>query len=157
MLSTDTRILNVLLNSQKEGNKLLNYFKIKYPDKTLTEDVNSIHVACVSSENHTSGEGFQVFTDLVEIVITTKKLEYSKAIRVIKTVSKEIINLLKKDDYLSQRIIVRSISPIHDSDTFLLKKGHLLLQFNTDPISFMNSDDEIEKVCKFLIDDIDEV
>lgn len=155
-LSTDNKILKILLQAKKEGNPLLKYFEIKYPDKTLNEDNNIIHVACVSAENHKPGLEHQQFRDLVEIVITTKKLEYSRAIKVIKTISSEIIRLIKNDDYLSQRLIVNSISPVHSTDTYTLKKGHILLQFITGPVQFNEPDEEtINCVHKILTNNIE--
>lgn len=157
MLSTDTEILNILLKAKKEGNPLLELFEIKYPDKTINMDTNSIHVACLSTENNEKGLDYQTFTDLVEVIITTKQLEYHNAVRVIKTVSNEIINLCKQDAHLGNRLTVRSISPIHDSDTYLLKKGHILFQFITEPVTWDNNSDELYKVCEILINDVEMV
>lgn len=153
-LTTDARILNLLLDEKANGNVLLQHFQINYPDKTLNEDINAIHVACVSADNAQSGLDHQTFTDLVEIVITTKKLEYPKAIKVIKFVSEEICRIVKNDDYLSQRVIVRSISPVHQKDTFVLKKGHILLQFKTDPISFTDNEEGLFECCRILTENL---
>ena len=150
MLSTDTQVLNVLLKAKEEGNTLLSLFDIKYPDKSIESEKNGIHVACVTAENHKTGNDFQQFQDLVEIVITTRKLRYHEGVRVIKAVSKEIIRLLKKDDYLGQRIFARTISPIHEKDTYRLKKGHILLQFITPPIKWEDNTEDIDCICRIL-------
>lgn len=153
-LTSDIRILKLLLNEKKNGNILLENFRINFPDKTLNEDVNAIHVACVSSENAQSGLDHQTFTDLVEIVITTKKLGYPEAIKVIKIVSEEICRIIKNDEYLGQRVTVRSISPVHQKDTFVLKKGHILLQFKTEPMAFSRNDDDLFECCRILSENL---
>jgi len=155
MLSTDTKVLNILLKAKKEGHPLLKYYNIKYPDKTINQEKNSIHVACVNAENNEAGLDHQTFTDLVEIVITSKTVEYPRAVQIIKTVTKEIIYLLKNDPYLAQRLVVRSISPIYEKDTYILKKGHIILQFKTDPVKWDDDDEEFDKVCKWLLKDIE--
>jgi len=157
MLSTDTKILNALLESQKQGHELFKYYHINYPDKKLDDEINAIHVACVSAENNQAlMDTSQSFTDLVEIIISTKKLSYEKAIQVIKTVTNEIIKVLKNDAYLSQRLVVRNINPVYEKGNYLVKKGHVRLQFKTAPVNWVEHEETIEKVCKLIIKD-DEV
>ena len=156
MLDTDTIILETLLNAQKT-NPLLKHFEISYPNKSLMDEVNKIEVSCVSAENNVTGFEFESFTDLVEIVISTKKLSYNKSIRVIKSVAIEIRKELKKNPYLAQRLVTRSISPLYEKGTFHIKKGHILFQFKTEPEKDELSEDEIDKICKILVEDIEVV
>jgi len=154
MLSTDTRILNALLESQKQGHELFKHYHINYPDKKLDDEINAIHVACVSAENNQAlMDTSQSFTDLVEIIISTKKLSYEKAIQVIKTVTNEIIRVLKNDEFLSQRLVVRNINPVYEKGNYLVKKGHIRLQFKTPAVKWVENKDEFEKVCKIIIKD----
>lgn len=151
MLSTDERILDDLLKAKNEGNKLLEHFHINFPDKKMAQEINSIYVAVVDAENNTALlSGGQTFTDLVEIIITTKKVDYRKSIDITKILSKEIVRVLKNDEYLGQRLIIRKISPLYEKSTHLLKKGHILVQFKTDKEEWLNSPDEYEKCCEFL-------
>lgn len=154
MLETDTIILNTLLEAQ-EDNQLLKMFKITYPDKGLADEINKIEVSCVSAENNITGFDHESFTDMVEILISTKKLEYKKGIRVIKTVAKEIRKVLRANPYLNQRLVNRSISPLYEKGTLQIKKGHMIFQFKTEPEKDENTDDEIDKICSILIEDIE--
>ncbi len=155
MLSTDTKIFNILTKAQKEGNKLLEKFYIDFPDETINSEINAIYVACANAENHKTGNDFEQFKDLIEIIITTKKLPYLAGMKTIKTTAKEIVRLCKQDDYFNGRLVVRSITPLHDKSTYLIKRGHILLQFINPPESWENSEDTIEEVCGILVSNIE--
>ena len=157
MLNTDETILNILLTAKNNGNKLLKHFKISYPDKTLAEENNCILVAVVSAENNLTGFDSQTFKDLVEILVITKQKDNRKAIRIIKTVSKEICQLIMDNiDQFPNKPVIRNINPFFDVD-LVLNRGQVMVQCNTAPFDWINTDGDIETVCNLLSEDNIEV
>ena len=154
MLNTDEIILNILLDAKTEGNELLQYFKIGFPSKQVAEESNSIFVASVDSEAHDNGFDFQSFVDRVEVLIVTKNRDYQKAISIIKTVSKEIIGLVKKNtDLFDNTPIVERVTPEYNVD-FVLTRGHIMFRVNTSPQDFDISEEKT-RICQILTDDMD--
>lgn len=155
MLDTDEIILNILNTAKTNGNQLLQHFHIQYPNKRIAEESNSIFIATVSSENNIDGFDFSTFTDLVEILIVTKQEDYRKAITIIKTVSREICNLIMQNkDKFPNKPVIRNINPELNMD-FILTRGHLMVECNTEPVDFEVSDEEYN-ICELFINGIDE-
>ena len=156
MLSTDEIILNILSTAKNEGNQLLKHFQIKFPDKTVAEESNTIFIAVVSSENSEDGCDFISFRDLVEILIVTKNRDYRKGINIIKTVSREICRLimLNKDKFPNKPVI-RNVNPEFNSD-FVLTRGHIMVQVTTNPESFDITDEECY-ICDVYLNELNEV
>lgn len=165
MLQSDEKILEILLNSKKNGNPLLQYFKISYPNKTIAQTSNTIFVACVSYEE--KGKGFEHIEgkDLVEIVIVTKKVDnkqikqtdYSDTKFIIKTVMKEIRRLLLSTENRSvfgAKPIFRNISPEYNSN-YTLNRAHMLVEVPTLE-GYDNSVDDINTV-KYLLTDVETI
>ena len=157
MLSADTKILDILLNSKKNGNKLLKHFKINYPDKKLAEENNTILIAAISSENNLDGLDFEQFTDLVEILITTKKRDNQKAIKIIKTVAYEICRLIMEHETdFPVKPVIRNLNPFFDVD-LVLTRGQLMVQIGSEPVSFGVRPETFDEVCVLLDDDLIEI
>lgn len=155
MLNTDETILNILLTAKNKGNQLLKHFKISYPDKALAEENNCILVAVVSAENNLTGFDSQTFKDLVEILIITKQKDNRKAIRIIKTVSNEICRLIMDNiDQFPNKPVIRNINPFFDVD-LILNRGQVMVQCNTEPVDFSNTDEDIRHICELLADETD--
>ena len=153
MLSTDEIILQILMDEKKAGNTLLQHFHIQHPSKRVAEESNSIFVACVSSENNLEGYDFNTFKDLVEILIVTKQVDYTKAINIIKTVSKEICRLIiKNQKKFPNKPTIRNINPEFNHD-YVLNRGHIMIQCNTEPVSFDITDDEYS-ICEVILNEI---
>lgn len=154
MLETDNIILKLLIDEKNNGNILLKHFHIQYPTKRVAEESNSIFVACVSSENNIDGFAFSTFRDLVEILIVTKQKDYDKAIKIIKTVSNEICRIIKKNvDKFPNKPTIRSINPEFNRD-FVLTRGHIMIQCNTEAVTFEVSDEDVN-ICNLLLKGID--
>ena len=150
MLSSDEIILNILLDAKKKGNKLLKHFHIGYPNKQISQESNSIFIASVSSENNLDGFEFQTFTDLVEILVVTKKRDYQEAKKVIKTTIIEICNLILENQLLfPNKPVFRNVNPEFNRD-YVLTRGHIMVQVNTDSFEFINDDNTFEDVCAIL-------
>lgn len=155
MLSTDDTILNILNTEKINGNKLLQHFKISYPDKNLAQENNCIFIAVVSSENQLNGFEFEQFKDLVEILVVTKQKDNLKGIKVIKTVSYEICKLIMEHrDEFPNKPVIRNINPYFDVN-MILKRGQIMVQVNTEPVDFEISDDTIDHVCSIISEDIE--
>lgn len=154
MLDTDEIILNILNTSKSNGNQLLQHFHIQYPNKRIAEESNSIFIATVSSENNIDGFDFSTFTDLVEILVVTKQEDYRKAITIIKTVSKEVCNLIMQNtDKFPNKPVIRNINPELNMD-FILTRGHIMIAVNTEPEDFEVSEEEYN-ICNLFLEGID--
>lgn len=154
MLSTDEIILNILLDAKSEGNDLLKHFKINYPSNALAEESNSIFVASVDAEAHTITYDAQSFVDKVEILIVTKNREYQKAIRIIKTVSREVIRLvMENQDLFPTKPLVERVTPEYNKD-YVVTRGHIMFQVKTGLDNF-DITEETATICQILTDEMD--
>ena len=154
MLCTDEIILNILLDAKNEGNDLLQHFKINYPSNRVAEESNSIFIASVDAEGHTVAMDSQSFVDKVEVLIVTKNQEYQKAIRIIKTVSREVIRLvMEHKDLFPVKPVVERVTPEYNKD-FVLTRGHIMFQVKTEMDDF-SRDDELLTICQILTEDMD--
>lgn len=154
MLTTDEIILNILLDAKSDGNELLQYFKINYPNNRVAEESNSIFIASVDAEGHTVAMDSQSFVDKVEVLIVTKNQDYQKAIRIIKTVSREVIRLVREHkDLFPVKPVVERVTPEYNKD-FVLTRGHIMFQVKTEMDDF-SRDDELLTICQILAEDMD--
>lgn len=151
MLQSDETILNILLKAKNDGNELLKHFKIGYPSKQIVQESNSIFIASVDTENTDSGLDYLAFRDLVEVLIVTKNREYEEAVKIIKTVSKEIIRLINENETLfERRPVIRNITPEYNRD-FVLTRGHIRIQvYNSESI---DSEEEYRDCVNILAED----
>lgn len=153
MLNTDEKILKILVNEKSNGNKLLKHFHIQCPNKRVAEESNSIFVATVSSENNQDGLDFSSFRDLVEILIVTKQKDYKKAIKIIKIVSYEICRIIMNNrEKFANKPVIRNVNPEFNND-FILTRGHILIEVNTEPETFELTDDEYN-ICDVYLNDV---
>ena len=154
MLSTDETILNILIDAKTEGNELLQYFKINYPSEKVSEESNSIFIATVDSESRTISMDSQAFVVRVEVLIVTKNREYTKAIDIIKTVSKEVISLVMKNSHLfPNKPVVERVTPEYSKD-FVLTRGHIMFRVNTGMNDFDITEEKL-RICQILTEDMD--
>lgn len=153
MLNLDNIILNLLQTEKNNGNQLLKHFHIQHPSKRVMEESNNIFVATVSSENNLDGFDFSSFTDLVEILIVTKQKDYSKAITIIKTVSYEICKIIMENtNQFPNKPVIRNVNPEFNND-FILNRGHIMVQCNTEPETFEITD-EMYNICDIYLEDV---
>lgn len=154
MLSSDNIILDILNTAKYDGNKLLQYFHISYPDKKLAQENNCIFIACVSTENQLEGFDFEQFRDLVEILVVTKQENNKDAIEIIKAVSYEICRLIMEHaDQFPNKPVIRNINPFFDNN-LTVTRGQIMVNVNTEPVDYELSSDYIENVCRILINNI---
>ncbi len=152
MLSTDKTILRLLQEEKRDGNLLLRHFHIQHPNKRVAEESNSIFIACVSSENQQDGFDFSSFRDLVEILIVTKQKDYSKAIKIIKTVSYEICRIIMNNrNRFVNKPIIRNVNPEFNND-FVLTRGHIMIEAVTEPVDFEITD-EMYNICDLILNE----
>ena len=153
MLSSDETIYSVLKKAKKDGNQVLEHFQIMYPSKKVASESNTIFIGVVSSEIHTEMNNASEYKDLIEILITTKIKDYKRAIFTIKTVSKEIIKILKENtDSFPFKPIIRNIAPEYNPN-FVLNRGHIMVECLTDIETYENDEESIEKVCSILVNE----
>ena len=152
MLNLDDIILQILQTEKQNGNTLLKHFHIQHPSKRIAEESNSIFVATVSSENNLDGFDFSSFTDLVEILIVTKQKDYHKAITIIKTVSYEICRVIMENrELFPNKPVIRNVNPEFNND-FILNRGHIMVQCNTEPETF-DITDELYNICNVYLEE----
>lgn len=153
MLSNDEIIFSLLKDEKNKGNEVLQHFEIMYPSKKVASESNTIFIGVVSSELHTEMVDASEYKDLIEILITTKINDYKRAIFTIKTVSKEIIRLIKKNsDLFHIKPIIRNIAPEYNPN-FVLNRGHIMIECLSDFEKDEIDEENIKKVCKILMDD----
>ena len=153
MLSLDDTILNLLQTEKNNGNSLLKHFHIQHPSKRIAEESNSIFVAVVSSENNLDGFDFSSFKDMAEILVVTKQKDYSKAIKIIKTVCYEICRIImdNRASFVNQPVI-RNINPEFNRD-YVLTRGHILVQCVTEPVTFDVTEEDYN-ICNVYLEDV---
>ena len=67
---------------------------------------------------------------MIDIIITTKQIDYYESAKIYKVVVDIILKALRKDDYLRDRMTVISFMHKYNSDN-TLQLGELLLSFKT--------------------------
>lgn len=169
MLTTDEKIVEILLNEKTNNNNpLLQHFKISYPNNTIAQMSNTIFVGVADYESKENGFDFDKGTDLVDILVVTKKVDnkgnkktdkqiYSESKKIIKTVMLEIRRILQKDDnvaILGGLPRFRNITPEY-SPNYVLNRGHMMLQLNVIDDIFYDSE-SIERVCELLVENIEQ-
>ena len=154
MLSSDEKIHKILTTAKQDGNELLQHFHIKYPSKDIARESNSIFVAAVSTEPSTELFDSTEYRDLVEVLIVTKIRDYRRAVTVIKTVTREIIQLIKASDEFPIRPIVRNIAPEYNPN-FVLNKGHIMVECLTE-IEDNIKPETVTNVCNILLEEVEE-
>lgn len=168
MLTTDEKIVEILMKEKVENNNpLLQYFKISYPNNTIAQMSNTIFVGVADYESKENGFEFDKGTDLVDILVVTKKMDnkgnkktdkqiYSESKKIIKTVMLEIRRILQKEEnieILGGLPRFRNITPEY-SPNYVLNRGHMMLQLNViDDIEY--DSENIESVCSLLVENID--
>ena len=168
MLQTDEKIVEILLKEKNENdNQLLKYFKIGYPNKTIAQESNGIFVGVADYEMGNNGFEFDDGTDLVDILVVTKKRPnkdgkrkddsiYDESKFIIKTVFKEIRRILRLEEnihILGNKPSFRNITPEYNSN-YVINRGHMLLQLKVIDDIDDNINEEVSAVCRILVDDI---
>lgn len=156
ILRTDEIIYNILFEAKEnEDSPLLEYFQIRYPSEQSLKESNAIFVGMVDSESVNEGYDFSEYRDLVEILIITKKRDYQEALAIIKTMSRYIVSLIKKNKAkFPNKPVIRNITPEYGNN-FVLNRGHILVQVNTAPVDDEVLEDEELRICELLMGDIE--
>ena len=150
MLNVDEIIMNILLDAKKEGNPLISKFKLNYPSKKIAQESNSIFVATVNAEARDQGFEFATYLESAEILIVTKNKDYQTAMRIIKVVSREIIQLLLKNSgKFPNRPVMSNVTPEYNKD-FVLTRGHIMVQCMGNPEGIDNDEEEKITICQIL-------
>lgn len=167
MLQTDEKIVEILMKEKHENkNPLLKHFKISYPNPNIAQESNTIFVGIADYESGDNGFDFDAGTDLVDILVVTKKRPnkynkktdktiYDESKHIIKIVLLEIRRLLQLDEnveILGNMPRFRNITPEY-SKNYVINRGHMMLQLKViDEITDYSED--FERVCNILLEDI---
>lgn len=167
MLQTDEKIVEILMKEKHENkNPLLQHFKISYPNPNIAQESNTIFVGIADYESGDNGFDFDSGTDLVDILVVTKKRPnkynkktdktiYDESKHIIKIVLLEIRRLLQLDEnveILGNMPRFRNITPEY-SKNYVINRGHMMLQLKViDEITDYSED--FERVCNILLEDI---
>lgn len=153
MLSTDEIIIQILSQAKKDNNDLIKHFKISYPSNQVAQESNSIFVASANAEAREQGFEFATYLESAEILIVTKNKDYQKAMKIIKVVSREIIQLLLKNHRLfPNKPVMRNVTPEYNKD-FVLTRGHIMVQCMGNPEGIENTEEEKLTICQILAEE----
>ena len=153
MLTIDEIIMQILLDAKKEGNPLISKFKLSYPSDKIAQESNSIFIATVNAEAREQGFEFSTYLESAEILIVTKNKDYQKAMKIIKVVSREIIQLLLKNHRLfPNKPVMSNVTPEYNKD-FVLTRGHIMVQCMGNPEGIENTEEEKLTICQILAEE----
>ena len=167
MLQTDEKIVSILLKEKVEkNNPLLKHFKISYPNSNIAQESNTIFVGIADYEMGDNGFDFDSGTDLVDILVVTKKRPnkynkktdkeiYDESKHIIKMVLLEIRRILQLDEnveILGNMPRFRNITPEYNRN-YVINRGHMMLQLKViDEIG--DYSEQFKNVCNILLDEI---
>ena len=167
MLMTDEKIVQILLKEKVENkNPLLQHFKISYPNSNIAQESNTIFVGIADYESKDNGLDFDAGIDLVDILVVTKKKPnkngkrtdpaiYDESKHIIKVVMLEIRRILQLEEniqILGNTPRFRNITPEYNRN-YVINRGHMMLQLKViDELE--DYDDEFDRVCKIMLNDI---
>lgn len=167
MLQTDEKIVSILLKEKVEkNNPLLQHFKISYPNNTIAQESNTIFIGLADYESGNNGFDFDEGTDLVDILVVTKKRPnkmgkktdkeiYDESKHIIKVVMLEIRRILRLEEniaILGNTPRFRNITPEYNRN-YVINRGHMMLQLKVID-EFDDYDEEFDRICNILLDDI---
>lgn len=167
MLQTDEKIVQILLKEKVENkNPLLKHFKISYPNSNIAQESNTIFIGIADYESKDNGLDFDAGVDLVDILVVTKKRPnkngkktdktiYDESKHIIKTVMLEIRRILQLEEniaILGNTPRFRNITPEYNRN-YVINRGHMMLQLKVID-EFIDYNEQFEKVCSILLDDI---
>lgn len=167
MLQTDEKIVTILLKEKNENqNSLLKYFKISYPNGNIAQESNTIFVGIADYESRDNGLDFDAGTDLVDILVVTKKrpnkygkksdkLIYDESKHIIKMVMLEIRRILRLEENITILGGVprfRNITPEYNRN-FVINRGHMMVQLKVID-EFEDYEEEFKNVCEILMNEI---
>lgn len=122
-------IIRVLKKEQIE-NPILSQFLIKYPSKQISQSSNTIYIGFSEARATNRTHNSQDYDELIDIIITTKQIDYFESAKIYKVLTDIIIKTLRKDDYLRDKMTVISFMHKYNSDN-TLQLGELLVSFKT--------------------------
>ena len=144
-------IIRVLKREQIE-NPILSEFLLKYPSKEIAQSSNTIYIGFSEARATNRTHNSQDYDELIDIIITTKQIDYYESAKIYKVMTDIILKALRKDDYLRDRMSVISFMHKYNSNN-TLQFGELLLSFKTterfdkDAIDYDDKDWVYDIVC----------
>lgn len=143
-----TKYLIKLLKEKQKQHPVLKYFLIKTPSKQIAQSDNCIFIGFSEARATNRTHNSQNYDELIDIVITTKQQDYIESAKIYDAVTNILLNILRDDDYLKDKMKVISFMHKYNSDN-TLQFGELLLSFKCTE-NF--SKDKLENNEKLLYD-----
>lgn len=119
-----------ILKEEQQGHPILKHFVIKYPSKEIAQHQNCIFVGFTEAKATAKTHHSQQYDEMIDIVITTKQLDYKESAKIYDAVTNILLNIFRKDDVLKDKMSVISFMHKYNADN-TLQFGELLLSFKT--------------------------
>lgn len=151
-MTSDFLIYDTLRNTNNEFIQLCN---VKFIDRSVPamED-NTIYVANVELNPRTEMFEGVIYQSVVNIYVKTKVTEYISASQVLRTILKEIKQVLKADPVLDNRNIRFGRQSFDYGSTYTLK-GISLLVYLDEEETFNADIEEVKQLCGLTLDKVD--
>lgn len=151
-MTSDFLIYDTLRNTSNEFIRLCN---VKFIDRSVPamED-NTIYVANVELNPRTEMFDGVIYQSVVNIYVKTKVTEYISASQVLRTILKEIKQVLKADPVLDNRNIRFGRQSFDYGSTYTLK-GISLLVYLDEEETFSTDIEEVKRLCGLTLDKVD--
>ena len=150
-MTSDFLIYDTLRNTSNEFIRLCN---VKFIDRSVPamED-NTIYVANVELNPRTEMFDGVIYQSVVNIYVKTKVTEYISASQVLRTILKEIKQVLKADPVLDNRNIRFGRQSFDYGSTYTLK-GISLLVYLDEEETFSTDIEEVKRLCGLTLDKV---
>lgn len=119
-----------VLKKEQINNPILSEFLLKYPSKEIAQSNNVIYIGFSEAKATTKTHNSQNYEELIDIIITTKQIDYYESAKIYKVVCDIILKTLREDDRLRDKMTVISFMHKYNSNN-TLQFGELLLSFKT--------------------------
>lgn len=117
-----------LLKREQEGHPILKHFLIKFPDFQVAQSDNCIFVGFSEAKAINQTHHSQTYQELIDIVITSKNQDYYESAKIYDTVTDIILEILRRDDFLKDKMNVISYMYKYNQNN-TLQFGELLVSF----------------------------
>lgn len=150
-MTSDFLIYDTLRNTSNEFIRLCN---VKFIDRSVPamED-NTIYVANVELNPRTEMFDGVIYQSVVNIYVKTKVTEYISASQVLRTILREIKQVLKADPVLDNRNIRFGRQSFDYGSTYTLK-GISLLVYLDEEETFSADIEEVKRLCGLTLDNV---
>lgn len=151
LTTLDANIYNLLLDYKKGGDRLLQLFKIYYPEHYAQAHINAVYVGRTQTTPNMELSTYDTdrYDVTIELIITTKKYEKLDRRNLLKTMCYHIIDILK-NSVLED--MLKSIDFMFEYDnTNVLNQARIVI-VGTESFGKESKEKEYNRICKLLYD-----